>query len=81
MPFFIEWETTDHPSKENKAVAEISKIEISGSRETVTEWLGTETSNILEGIEIIWVNPKEFEDESGIVAIHFSTPQGNLRLD
>ena len=81
LPFFIEWETPEHPSTESKARAQISKIEISGSRQTVTDWLGTDPGTIFEGIEIIWINPKEFEDETGIVAIHFLTPNGETRLD
>lgn len=81
LPFFIEWETTEHPSKENKAVAEISKIEISGNRETVADWLGTDPVSVLEGIEIIWINPELNDDEPGIMAIHIETPNGVIRLD
>jgi hypothetical protein len=81
LPFFIEWETIEHPSKENKPVAEISKIEISGNRETVADWLGTDPVNVLEGVEIIWINPEQNDDEPGIMAIHIATPNGVIRLD
>ena len=81
LPFFIEWKTTEHPSEENKAIAQISKIEISGNRKTVTDWLGTDSASVLEGIEIIWMNPEDNDDQSGIIAIHIATPNGEIRLD
>ena len=81
LPFFIEWETADHPSKENRALAEIAKIEISGNLQTVTDWLGIVPGNVLEGIEIIWINPEDNDDELGIIAIHIATPSGVIRLD
>ncbi|NBR93412.1 MAG: VOC family protein [Actinobacteria bacterium] len=40
LPFFIEWLTDDHPSKEAKAVAKIEKLEIAGDPERVREWIG-----------------------------------------
>jgi hypothetical protein len=81
LPFFIEWETSDHPSKENKAISQISKIEISGNQKTVTDWLGTDPVNVLDGIEVIWIKPEDNDDEPGIVAIHIATPNGVIRLD
>ena len=81
LPFFIQWLTTDHPSTDGKSVAKISKIEIAGTESTIKKWLDAEIQNTLDGIEIGWVDIKENNSESGIVAVNFETPVGLIRLD
>ena len=81
LPFFIEWQTEDHPSKEAKSVAKIEKLEIAGDPDRVREWIGEDFENAFAGIAIEWVDPAENNDETGIFAVHFSTPNGTFRLD
>ena len=81
LPFFIEWETTEHPSKDGKPVAEIVKIEIAGRKEKLENWIGIGHKIELRNIEIIWLNQKENDGQTGIVAVHVSTPDGVIRLD
>lgn len=81
LPFFIEWVTEDHPSKEAKAVAKIEKLEIAGDPERVREWIGEDFDSAFAGITIEWVDPAENNAETGIFAVHFSTPNGTFRLD
>ena len=81
LPFFVQWLTSDHPSNDGKAVAEIVKIEISGIKSAVEEWLGSDTSSMFDGIEILWVNPAENDGESGIIAVHLESSSGIIRLD
>ena len=81
LPFFIEWETKEHPSIDEKQVAEIIKIEISGDKNKVKNWLGIEPDHALSGIEIIWIDPEKNDGETGIVSVHLSTQKGVVRLD
>ena len=81
LPFFIEWQTSQHPSTDGKPVAEIVKIEIAGDEETVDKWIGINHKIALKNIEIAWVNLKENDGQTGIVAVHVSTPNGVTRLD
>ena len=81
LPFFIEWLTDDHPSKEAKAVAKIEKLEIAGDPERVREWIGEDFESAFAGIALEWIDPQENNGETGIYAVHFSTPTGSFRLD
>ena len=81
LPFFIEWLTEDHPSKEAKAVAKIEKLEIAGDPERVREWIGEDFESAFAGIALEWVDPAENNGETGIFAVHFATPNGTFRLD
>lgn len=81
LPFFIEWMSEDHPSKEAKAVAKIEKLEIAGDPERVREWIGEDFESAFAGIALEWVDPSENDGETGIFAVHFSTPTGTFRLD
>ena len=81
LPFFIEWETKEHPSIDGKPLAEIMKIEISGDKNKVKNWLGIEPDHAFSGIEIIWIDPKKNDGETGIVSVHLSTQKGVVRLD
>jgi hypothetical protein len=83
IPFFIEWLSLDHPSIDGKAIAKIVKIEISGDKSRIEEWLGSELrAAIGSGLEVEWFAEAEAsEDESGILAVHIMTPSGVVRLD
>jgi len=73
--------TQDHPSTDGKAVAEIIKIEIAGDEKTIEEWLGSDLSRAFDGVEIQWVDPSTNDGQTGLVAVHLSTPNGVVRLD
>jgi len=81
LPFFIQWMSTDHPSTDGKAVAEIVKIEISGDEKTIEEWIGSDLSQAFDSVEIQWVDPVVNNGETGLVAVHLATPNGVVRLD
>ena len=81
LPFFIQWMSSDHPSTDGKAVAEIVKIEISGDEKTIEEWLGSDLSKAFDCVEIQWVDPAVNDGETGLVAVHLATPNGVVRLD
>jgi Glyoxalase-like domain len=82
LPFFIKWLTLDHPSTDGKAVSKITKIEIAGDKNKLTEWVGSDLQKVIgSDIEITWVNPEANDGEEGIVAVYLQTPTGEVRLD
>jgi hypothetical protein len=81
LPFFIEWLSNNHPSIDGRPIAEISKIEICGSESIINNWLGTDLKSILGNIKISWVEPKDKENQSEIIAVNFTTPYGEVLID
>ncbi|NCW13362.1 MAG: VOC family protein [Chitinophagia bacterium] len=81
LPFFIEWETSSHPSEDGKALASIEKIELAGDKETIKNWLGMNPTEAFEDIEIEWIDASKNEGITGIVAVQLQTPHGKVRLD
>lgn len=81
LPFFIQWLSSDHPSKLSSSFIEICKLELSGEEKKVESWLGTELSETFDGIEIEWTSPNQNDGETGIVAAYLSTPKGIVRIE
>lgn len=81
LPFFIEWLTADHPSKDGIAVSRIEKIIIADEKELSESWFKSEILNSLGEVSIEWVNPKTQEEEVGIVALLMDTPTGQVLID
>jgi hypothetical protein len=70
LPFFIEWLTEDHPSKDGNAVAKIAEIVISDTDQLEDSWFREEIVNSLDSIRLELVDPSDYDGEIGIVAIH-----------
>jgi hypothetical protein len=69
LPFFIQWLSEDHPSKDGKAVAKIEKIVISDNSQLADSWFKNEIMSALGEINIEWreiVNEDEFPGISTI---------------
>lgn len=82
LPFFIKWLTLDHPSTDGKAVSKITKLEIAGDKNALTNWVGSDLQKVIgSDIEVIWVDPAKNDGEEGIVAVYLQTPSGEIRLD
>jgi hypothetical protein len=81
LPFFIQWLTTDHPSKDGTAVAKIEKIRIADHDELSDSWFKNEILGALAGVVIEWVNPTETDGEVGILDLELSTPNGIVTLN
>ena len=82
MPFFVQWIKNHHPSTDGKTVAQIVKIELVGEEASISGWLGADVKAAIgSGIEVDWLNPEEYEGETGIIAVHLATPSGTVRLD
>jgi hypothetical protein len=82
LPFFIKWLTLDHPSTDGKAVSKITKLEIAGDKNALTNWVGSDLQKVIgSDIEVVWVDPSTNDGEEGIVAVYLQTPTGEIRLD
>ena len=82
LPFFIEWKSLEHPSTDGKPRAKIINVEIAGDERRITDWLGNEVGTALGSeIGVVWLTPTEMDGESGIVAVHFMTLNGPVRID
>jgi hypothetical protein len=81
LPFFIQWQTSNHPSKDGVATASISKIEIAGSSGVIEEWTDTNLNSALLDIDIIWIDPINNDGSTGIVAVYLETSAGQIKLD
>jgi hypothetical protein len=81
LPFFIQWLTEDHPSKDGLATARIEKIEIADKDHLSDSWFKSEILGALGEVSIEWVTPSADDGVVGITAIHITTPNGNIRVD
>ena len=81
LPFFIQWLTEDHPSKDGKAVAKISKIIMIDEKQLQDSWFKDEITSSLAEVEIDWIESTNNDGEKGIIMIEFTTPEGIKKLD
>ena len=79
-PFFVQWQIDDehHPSTDPSKIA-LTSLEFAGDEAVVDAYLGISSSQPLDGIDVIWEVP--LDDETGVVAAVFDTPNGEVRLD
>jgi hypothetical protein len=77
LPFFIHWESDEqyHPSVNGEVEIGIAGAEICGDRESIVRWLDEPLERA--DFRIDWVE----DEEPGLVAVHFTTPHGTVRLD
>jgi hypothetical protein len=81
LPFFIEWLTEDHPSKDGNAVAKIEKIVIADKEQLSDSWFKNEILGALSGVSIEWTDSEDNDGENGIVGIEIQSPSGLIRID
>lgn len=79
LPFFIQWLTDveHHPSAGASGEIAIDRLDLCGDEDALELWLGGPTSSVVDGQRIEWVD----DEEPGLVAVHFSTPHGVVRID
>ena len=86
LPYLIQWSGGPelHPSAGASGHIAIDKLEISGERTQVLEWLGTKDEDPLPHVHVNWLEPADVAnayDEAGLVAVDFLTPNGMIRID
>ena len=62
-------------------MAEIEKIVIADNDQLADSWFKDEILDSIGDVSIEWVDPVMNDDQSGIVAVHLSTPSGLVVLD
>jgi hypothetical protein len=79
LPFFIQWQSPDeqHPSVGATGEVHLDALEIAGDPHRVGDWLGNSVEGPLEDMEVEWVAP---EGTPGLVAVHFHTRRGVVRI-
>ena len=81
LPFFIQWLTEQHPSKDGNSVAKITKIVIADDGQLADSWFKEEINSALAEVEIEWVKPELNDGEKGIVAVELSVNNSKIRVD
>jgi hypothetical protein len=81
LPFFVHWESDprQHPSAGGRDIR-IAALEIAGSPERISGWLGEPTTHPLEEVEVLWL-PEDDPSGPGLVAVTVDTPRGLVRID
>ena len=80
LPFFIQWLTDNHPSKDGNGVAKISKLVIADDEKLADSWFQDEIKSALTGVEIEWVKPELNEGDKGIVAVELTVNNSRVKL-
>ena len=81
LPFFVEWESKNHPSKDEKPISSVTTIEIAGNKELISNWVGDEFEKIQTSVNFSWKSPEDYSGENGIISVTFSTPTGVFKLE
>jgi hypothetical protein len=81
LPFFIQWLTEQHPSKDGNSVAKISKIVIADDEQLADSWFKDEIKSGLTDVEIEWVKPELNDGDKGIVAVELVIKDKNITIN
>jgi len=81
LPFFIQWLTENHPSKDGNSVAKISKIIIADDEKLADSWFKAEIESGLKDVVIEWVKPEVNDGDKGIVAVELTVNNTKITLD
>jgi len=74
LPFFIQWLTENHPSKDGTPTSEITRIFISSEDQLKNSMFQKQILFGLKNIKIDWQDAQE--NTSELVAVEFNTPTG-----
>jgi hypothetical protein len=81
LPFFIQWLTDKHPSKDGNSVAKITKIVIADDEELANSWFKNEIKSGLTDIQIEWIKPELNEGDKGIVKIEIGLKNQSILIE
>ena len=81
LPFFIQWLTDKHPSKDGNSVAKITKIVIADDEELANSWFKNEINSGLTNIQIEWIKPELNEGEKGIVKVEIGLKDHSIIIE
>ena len=81
LPFFIQWLTQDHPSKDGIPVSKIVSIVIADETKLNDSWFKPEIINSLRDISLTWLPIAEADGCTGIFSVQFETESGFETVD
>ena len=81
LPFFIEWLTDDHPSKDGIAAAKIEKILLADKNQLSESWFKKEILSEIHPIQIDWIEPDDLDTNIGIKSITFNVSNKSTEID
>ena len=81
LPFFIQWLTEDHPSKDGNAVAAISKLVIADKDKLSDSWFKKEIIESLTNVTIEWSQEKNDLDDRGLISVEFAIQDSLILVD
>jgi len=79
-PFFIEWISMNHPSKDGSPRAKISKIVMNGEFKDLNPKFNHTFSEVLKNITIVWQGNIVDNLEAGINFVEIETADGTIEL-
>jgi hypothetical protein len=79
-PFFIEWISMNHPSKDGSPRAKISRIVMNGEFKDLNPKFNLTFSEVLKDINIVWQGNIVDNLEAGINFIEIETGDGTIEL-
>jgi len=81
LPYFVAWDVdpAHHPSAGGHDAA-IAELEIAGSPERISAWLGEPANHPLDEVEVQWLDESD-PAGPGLVAVTLHTPRGLVRID
>jgi hypothetical protein len=79
LPYVTCWDIdpSEHPSQMAESEIELVAIDIAGSPNRLSDWLGEPAVDALESIDVNWTAPHGLP---GIMAVTFRTPSGDVRV-
>lgn len=79
LPFFVSWvsEPQNHPGYGASGGVTLTRLEIAGDPQRVTDWLGASPDAPLHDVDVEWAAP---HGTPGLVAARFDTPNGAVRI-
>jgi hypothetical protein len=82
LPWFIHWDSdrAEHPAAAGGTV-NLELLDIAGDRSTVVSFLGDRATRSLDDLKVRWLPVEDNDGETGIVAVHFTTPRGVVVID
>jgi hypothetical protein len=81
LPFFIEWLTEDHPSKDGKAVARIQKITINDQSQLADSWFKESIMKALGSIQIEFDSETNGNLDTGLTSLTFEINNRPVSVD
>jgi Glyoxalase-like domain len=81
LPFFIQWLTEDHPSKDGNAIAKITKILIADEGQLSNSWFKEDILRGLSELQIEWVEPSDSEGITGILSVQIEVTNQIISID